>query len=332
MKSILEFYTKLIEFVSKNIAFTLTATNIIFLLLILIIKDPFGFRVSSYEKADPFFAGSSSQITRIVLEKTKVSESRFELVKEGDDWNLVTKGKKFPSDKERIDSLLKSLLNARKYTIVSSSKDKANEYGFNEDEIKLEIFQNDASSGYFLVGSVSSDGTSSHVKWKDSDDIYLVEENLKATANRAEFTYFLNKRVTPVGLTSEEIIGITLKKVNNTYEIRKTNVWNLESPKKGEISNEDMNTTLSKLSSITSDDLVVDDSALTGVDPNAFELRVDFKSKEGIPKSYTLLSAGFDKKLNAYYVRRNNEPSVYKLSEYSIKSVLEFKPETLIKK
>ena len=194
-------------------------------------------------------------------------------------------------------------------------KDKANEYGFNEDEIKVEIFQNETSLGYLLVGSVSSDGVSSHIKWKDSDDIYLVEENLKATTNRAEFSYFLNKKVSPTGLTSDEIIGITLKKAGNDYEIKKTTVWNLESPKKGEIANEDMNTSLSKLSSITGDDLVVDD-----------------KSKEGIPKSYTLLSAGFDKKLNAYYVRKNNEPSIYKLSEYSIKSILEFKPETLVKK
>ena len=332
MKSILDNYTKLIEFVSKNIAFTLTATNIVFLLLILIIKDPLGFRANSYEKADPFLNVSSSQVTKVILEKTKVSETKFELDKEADEWSLLTKGKKLPADKERVDSLLKSVFNARRYTVVSSSKDKANEYGFNEDEIKVEIFQNETSLGYLLVGSVSSDGVSSHIKWKDSDDIYLVEENLKATTNRAEFSYFLNKKVSPTGLTSDEIIGITLKKAGNDYEIKKTTVWNLESPKKGEIANEDMNTSLSKLSSITGDDLVVDESALAGVDPNPFELRVDYKSKEGIPKSYTLLSAGFDKKLNAYYVRKNNEPSIYKLSEYSIKSILEFKPETLVKK
>jgi len=332
MKSILENYNKLIEFVSNNIAFTLTASNVIFLFLILIIKDPLGFRASSYEKADTFLSANSSQVTKLVLEKTKVAETKFELAKEGDDWTLSTKGKKLPADKERVDSLLKSIFNARKYTVVSSSKDKASEYGFNEDEIKVEIFQNETSLGYLLVGSVNTDGVSSHVKWKDSDDIYLVEENLKATTNRAEFTYFLNKKVSPTGLTSDEIIGITLKKAGNNYEIKKTTVWNLESPKKGEIANEDMNTSLSKLSSITSDDLVVDESVLAGIDSNPFEIRVDYKSKEGIPKSYTLLSAGFDKKLNAYYVRRNNEPSIYKLSEYSIKSILEFKPETLVKK
>lgn len=65
-----------------------------------------------------------------------------------------------------------------------------------------------------------------------------------------------------------------------------------------------MSTTLSKLSSVNSDDILVDESVLSNIDANPFELRVDFKSKDGIPKSYTILSAGFDKKLNTYYVRK----------------------------
>jgi hypothetical protein len=315
----------------NNVALTLTTVNIFFLLLILLVKDPFGLRISSYDKASPFF-NTSTPITKITIEKSKVPESKFELNKGNDDWSMTAKGKSLPVDKDRMETLLKSITNSRKYTLVSSSKEKADEYGFNEDEIKVEFFDNTNSIGYFLVGSVvSSDANSAHVKWKDSDDIYMVEENLKAVTNRADFTHFLNKKISPPGLTSEEIIGITLKKTGNNYEIRKTKGWSLESPKKGEIANEDMNTTLSKLSSVNADDIVIDESSLSRIDPNPFELRVDFKSKEGIPKSYTLLSAGFDKKANAYYVRKDNEPSIYKLSEYSIKSILEFKPETLVK-
>lgn len=333
MKSILERYTLLVEFVSNNIALTLTASNIIFLFLILLIKDPFELRSNNYEKAESFFSQNSSQVTTVVLEKTKVADSKFELVKGTEEWSVVAKGKKLPADKEKVDTLLKSLYNARKYTVVSSSKEKADEFGFNEDEIKIEVFQNDKSIGYLLVGSVSSsDGTSSHIKWKDSDDIYLIEENLKTATNRADFTFFVNKKVSPQGISSEEIIGVTLKKAGSNYEIKKTTNWNLESPAKGEIANEDMSTILSRLSSITADDIVLDESILAGLEQNPFELKVDFKSKEGIPKSYTLLSAGIDKKNNNFYVRKNNEVSVYKLNEYTIKSILEFKPETLIKK
>ncbi len=331
MKSILEYYNKIFNFCMNNAALTLTTINIIFLLLIFIVKDPFGFRISSYDQASTFY-NTNSQITKIIVEKTKLPDSKFELRKGNDEWSLLAKGKTLPVDKEKIESLLKSLSNARRYTLVSSSKEKADEYGFNEDEIRIEIFDNVNSIGYFLVGSVAtSDANSSHIKWKDSDDIYLIEENLKAATNRSDFTHFLNKKVSPAGLTSEEIIGITLKKPSNNYEIRKTKAWNLESPKKGEIANEDMTTTLSKLSSVNSDDILIDESVLSNIDANPFELRVDFKSKDGIPKSYTILSAGFDKRLNAYYVRKNNEPIVYKLSEYSIKSILEFKPETLVK-
>lgn len=331
MKSISEFYNKIFQFCMNNIAFTLTATNIVFLLLILVVKDPFGFRISSYDKASTFF-NSNTTINKINIEKTKVPDSKFELKLENEDWSLSAKGKKLPVDKDKIDTLLKTLGNIRKYTLVSSSKEKSDEYGFNEDEIKVEIFNNANSLGYFLVGSVSAnDANSSHVKWNDSNEIYLVEENLKAASNRADFAYFLNKKLSPAGITSEDIIGITLKKNGNNYELRKTKGWNLESPKKGEIANEDMATSLSKLSSVNADDIVLEEGTLNGIDANPFELRVDYKTKEGIPKSYTLLSVGFDKKNNAFYVRKNNEPLVFKLSEYSIKSILEFKPETLVK-
>ncbi|HMV44674.1 MAG TPA: DUF4340 domain-containing protein [Leptospiraceae bacterium] len=331
MKSIFESYNKIFEFCMKNIALTLTAANIIFLLLILIVKDPFGLRISSYDQASPFLE-TKQTITKITIEKVKVADSSFELNKQSEEWILTAKGKTIPVDKDRIESLLKSIANARKYTIVSSSKDKSEEFGFNEDEIKIEMFSSNNSLGYFRLGSASTtDANSSYIKWKDSDDIYLIEENLRASTNRADFTYFLNKRVSPIGLTSEDLIGVTLKKNGNNFEIRKTNTWNLIAPKKGDLANEDMNTVLSKLSSVNAEDIVLDESTLKGIDPNPFELRVDYKSKDGIAKSYTLLSAGFDKKLNAYYIRKNNEPLIYKLSEYSIKSILEFKPETLVK-
>ena len=331
MKSISEFYNKIFQFSMNNIAFTLTAANIVFLLLILLVKDPFGLRISSYDKASLFY-NASANINKITIEKTKVSDSKFELKKEKEDWLLFAKGKTLPVDKEKIETLLKSISNIRKYTLVSSSKEKADEYGFNEDEIKLELFDNSNSIGYFLVGSaVATDANSSHIKWKDSNDIFLVEENLKATTNRADFLHFLNKKISPTEISSEEIIGITLKKTGNNFELRKSKSWSLESPRKGDIANEDLATTLSKLSSINADEIVLDETKLNGIEPNPFELRIDYKSKEGIPKSYTLLSAGFDKKLNAFYVRKNNESIVYKLSEYSIKSILEFKPETLVK-
>lgn len=331
MKSLFEYYNKIFEFCMKNIALTLTAANIIFLLLILVVKDPFGLRISSYEQAKPFF-DTKQIISKITIEKVKVAESQFVLSKQNDDWALLAKGKTLPVDKDRIDSLLKSLNNSRRYTVVSSSKEKSEEFGFNEDEIKIEIFDSNSSIGFFRIGSAStSDANSSHIKWKDSEDIYLIEENLRAVTNRGDFNYFINKKVSPQGLTSEDLIGITLKKNGNNYETRKTKEWNLIAPKKGNLANEDMNTILSKLSSVNADDIVLDESSITGIDPNPFELRVDFKSKEGIAKSYTLLSAGFDKKNNAYYVRKNNEPLIYKLSEYSIKSILDFRPETLAK-
>ncbi|HNN82105.1 MAG TPA: hypothetical protein PKL30_24710, partial [Leptospiraceae bacterium] len=114
MKSIFESYNKIFEFCMKNIALTLTAANIIFLLLILIVKDPFGLRISSYDQASPFLE-TKQTITKITIEKVKVADSSFELNKQSEEWILTAKGKTIPVDKDRIESLLKSIANARKY-------------------------------------------------------------------------------------------------------------------------------------------------------------------------------------------------------------------------
>ena len=60
----------------NNAALSLTTVNIIFLLLIFLVKDPFGFRISSYDQASTFY-NTNSPITKITVEKTKLPDSKF---------------------------------------------------------------------------------------------------------------------------------------------------------------------------------------------------------------------------------------------------------------
>lgn len=83
----------------NNAALTLTTINIIFLLLIFIVKDPFGFRISSYDQASTFY-NTNSQITKIIVEKTKLPDSKFELKKETMNGVFWQREKLFPLTKK----------------------------------------------------------------------------------------------------------------------------------------------------------------------------------------------------------------------------------------
>ncbi len=323
---------KISQFIKTNPAYSIVIANTVLLVLLFLTKDPLSLRSNTYEKAKPFLDASASSITKILIEKTKLPDSKLEFNKQSDVWKFTTKGKEIPAETEKIDSLIKSFLNARKFTVVSSSKDKNDEYGFNEDEMRIEFFQGTNSVGYFLVGSSGKNGSSTHVKWKDSSDIYLIEENLKAGTGRGDANHFYNKRISPINLNAEEILSLDLSSGANSYKLKKLATWTLESPSQGEIANDDMNTTLTKLTSMNADDILLDDSILKSIDSFPYTITISYKDKENIPKNFSITSAGFDKKLNAYYIRKNTEPTIYKMSEYSLKSILEWKPATLVKK
>lgn len=322
---------KIFSFIKENNAYSITIANLFLILILLITKDPFELRSNTYEKAKPFLSANLSQVTKIELEKTKLQNSKFELVKESDSWSIKKDGKQIPADGDKIESLIKSFLNAKKFTLVSSSKEKNDEFGFNEDELKIEFFNANSSIGYFYIGNSGKDGKNSNVKFKDSNDIFLVEDNLKSHTGRGDINHFFNKRISPIDLNNDSFISIELESSSNSYKINKNTVWNLDSPQKGEISTEDMNTTLNKLTSMNADDILLDESLVRNLESNSFSIRVNFKDKDSVPKIFTIQSVGFDRKNNAYYVRKNNERTIFKLSEYAIKSILDWKPSKLVK-
>ena len=320
----------ILKFIKANFAFSITLANILLLILLLFSKDPFGFFVKTYESSKPFLKPELSSINKFTIEKTQLSNSKLEFNLKDELWTVNYQGSEYPTDKERVESLVKGFKNAKKFTAVSSSKEKNTEFGFNEDEMKVEFFNNNNSIGSFLLGSASKDGNSIHVKWLNEPEIYLVEENLKNYTSRGEVNYFLNKKISPPNLNTEDIQSIELISPSNSYQLSKSSAWYVEKPNKGLISNEDVNTTLNKLTSMNADELVIDKNSLNSLGSLNFEIIFKYK-KEQLITEYRIKSYGYDKKTNSYYITKDKDPNVYKLSEYSIKSILDWKPEKQIK-
>lgn len=321
-----------LKWISEHKAFSLTAANLTLVLLLFFTKDPFNIFSRTYDKAENFFKVSEKDIQKIRLTKPDFPDYEKEMTREGMNWELKTKtGKKFHADAEKTETLLKSLLGAKKFTVVTSSKDKGAEFGVTGGEaIEAELFDKAGSLGKITVGTAGGGGSFTHIKWNGGDEIYLVEDNLKAAAGRGADDFFFDKKISPSGLTSSDIIKVSLKDssaLKRDFEVEKAEKdWTAVKPPAGQVSSEEMNSLLSRLSGLSADEVVSDEKKIPELDKkDSVEIR--FGYRKGTESGTVVLNVlGKDTKGNHYYAVKNNEPTVYRIAEYSLKQILEFKP------
>ena len=331
MSILRKYYLVSIEFMKANKALSISALNVFLLLLALLIKDPFYFFVDSYAKSPPFFSLKESGIAKLIIQKTKVSGSDREIFRENDSWKLRSKaGKVYFADEGKITPLIKSILGAKKFTVVSSSSEKSFEFGFTEEEIRIEVFGNDSTSqGYFLVGSVTPRGNYTHIKFNDSPKIFLVEDNLKSVTGRGEENFFVNKRLSPAGIIVDDITEFSLRRAEPGYELRKENKeWILTAPISGKALENEVTSVLTKLQDLKADDILESSEKLKLETANPFTLGFSYKTKSGKNGSVSIVSIGKDK--DYYYLKRNGDETIYKVSSYHLTSLLTKKPESFL--
>ncbi|HMV77950.1 MAG TPA: DUF4340 domain-containing protein [Leptospiraceae bacterium] len=321
-----------LKWISEHKAFSLTAANLILILLLFFTKDPFSLFSRTYDRAENFFKISEKDVQKIRLAKPDFPDYEKEISRDGMNWELKVKsGKKFRADSEKTETLLKSLLGAKKFTVITSSKEKGAEFGVTGGEaIEAELFDKAGSLGKITVGTAGGGGSFTHIKWNGGDEIYLVEDNLKAAAGRGADDFFFDKKISPSGLTSSDIITVSLKDssaLKRDFEVQKAEKdWTAVKPATGPISSEEISSLLSRLSSLSADEVISDEKKIPELDKkDSVEIRFSFK-KGAESGSVVLNVLGKDTKGNHYYAVKNNEPTVYRMSEYSLKQILEFKP------
>ena len=120
----------------NNRALSLTVANVLIYLLAILANDPFAWFAKSYQTAPAFFTTPSEQISKLSIQKTADPEAAFTLEKAGELWHVNKQGKHM-ADSGKIKTLLDSIQNARMFTVVTSSKEKAKDFGFGKaDELR----------------------------------------------------------------------------------------------------------------------------------------------------------------------------------------------------
>jgi hypothetical protein len=316
---------KLKKFIITHKAFSLTMLNIVLVVLVLLQKDPLGIFYKTYDTADSFFQISRSDIQKIQYGRVGESNGSKELYQENGIWKNKISNSSYRVDEEKLDRFLKSILSAKKFTIVTNNKDKESDYGFGGNEsFFVEIFdKTNQSKGKLLIGNLVSGGNFTYVKWNEGPEIYLVEDNLKTAIGRGALDYFINKRINPVSFSTDEIIAFSLKdsfdKKNNYELIKKDSVWFMGGNEK--VEEEKIKPILSKITSISPEDVLLEPVPELA-DLNRYQFSYSYKRGEN-PTTMFLEILGKDKSSNQYYFRLNNESTIYKANEYQFKDLIQ---------
>lgn len=311
------------KLIGKNLSLSITILNILLVIGVFFQKDPIGIFHKTYETSPRFIQLSPSEIVRLVYGRKENPDSTKELIRVDGGWAVKKdRGLQLSGDEERINQLLKALLESRKFTVAATGKDKFKEYGLDsEDTFLVELFHQSGSAGKFIIGTASG-GSFTHVAFNDSEDIYIVEDSLKSLFGRGADDFFVNKRVPAKAVSSSEIRKVRWSpKIGKGYEISSgENGWvdaDGKALEKGRVE-----PLLNKISSFFADS-VLEESDVGKLIPTKAGI-LEFSVSEaggGNPVSIEIL--GTDTQ-DFYFGKIPGKAEVYKFPSYQWNPVLDF--------
>lgn len=317
----------LINIFKKHLSLSITIINLLLLIIVFFQKDPFSIFIKTYESSEKFLNISQSDITKIIYGRKNDTSSSKELFLEKLDWKVKSNdGIIIDADVEKVNQLIKALLEARKFTTAAEGKEKFADFGLdNSDALEIQIYSGEAVKGKMTLGNAGGGGSFTHVLWNDSEAIYIVEDSLKPLLGRGADDYFFNKRISPLNLSSGDLQTISLKSkdLKKGFELeKKDNKW-VKNPSNEEVPNELINPLLNKISSLMADNIIFEKD-LPKLDSSNYKLIYSFKEQGGNnSKSITLNILGKDSS-DSFYLKKDSNNFIYKIQEYQIKKIIEF--------
>ncbi len=317
---------QILGFINQNIAFSLTTVNLVLAITLFFQKDPFSLFEKTYEKAPSFLKIALEEIDKFTLEREGLEKDKMLFTKESGKWKLAIRNKDFLPDEEKIQTFLKSLLEAKKFTVITEDENRHTEFGVKGNEaFVVEIFNKENLVGKFHIGNLATGGFT-YIRWKDGKEVYLVEDNLKTVMGRGALDYFIQKKMSSQNFNSNEISSIKfnhLQDEKKSYSLlKKGEEWELESPTPIKLKKEEIDSLARSLASLSAEEVLLEDPPTDLTERNRYEITYSFQSEKGGETVY-LQILGKDKS-SYFYARKNNLSTIYKFTNYSLKSIVDF--------
>ncbi len=161
---------------TKKNTYILAGVLILLIFVVVLISER-GEKTTSDKKIEQqFFSVDSAVVDKVELLK---SGKKTTLVKAGAEWRL-SEPVDYSTHPGFVQALISDLKNYKLESVVSRNADNKAFYGFNDtNTIKITVYQNGSSLGYFLIGESGKGPSQSFVKKEDADDIYLADGLLR---------------------------------------------------------------------------------------------------------------------------------------------------------
>lgn len=241
-----------------NAGSILLLTNVLLIIALAFIYDPFDLIQTGYAGASPIIPGGQKEINKIEIFDPDISDRIILLRKEPIanqtkkdkknnlifNWELNiisdksdTKPRIFKADQDRVKDFFEELTKSRRYYSIKRSQDKEKELEFTRDKsgkyicMRLRFHLDNGNSHTLYLGK--SLGEESNVRLDEKDEIFLIETNLKRAAGSGELYYFRNRSLISKNINEENIKAIDAKfssKKNNVSIVKSGKDWQLTRP------------------------------------------------------------------------------------------------------
>lgn len=202
-------------------------------------------------KNEKLLAINTGLVDKITL--TMPSKEIITLNKTGSNWDITT-----PlisrADNEKVNEILESTKNLTTTGLISSNKDKFDEFEVNEKGTHVELFQNNEKKTGFFVGKISDDYVHTYVR-KDAEDTTYLAKGILQSNFQTPLISLRDKTVTK--LKPEEVSEIIFKSDTNKLTLTNNNsTWSTDP--KTDIPNNVLQSTITTLLSINAENILED--------------------------------------------------------------------------
>ncbi|MCG6168183.1 DUF4340 domain-containing protein [Leptospira sanjuanensis] len=216
-----------VRFFQEDKALSLVLINVVLATVWILLANPFGFFLKNYQSADPFFPFAKNEIERIQIGR-KGHETVLE--RTGGAWIVTVRNNSADSDSQKVAAFLNGILKIRKFTKIEENGSNGAEFGFNGEELKLELQTASGEIASLGIGAGETNANGTFVQERAGGPIWLVEENLNSLSGRGNETFFFSGKFFPETGNIQEIHTILIhsdgaRKIEINIEQIRSGVW-----------------------------------------------------------------------------------------------------------
>lgn len=259
------------------------------------------------------------QITRVVVNRPSKSAT---LVRQTNGW-VLEEYDNFPVDMPALEEAIRTLRQVEFGEVVSSNQEKQAALKVDQNGTEVQLFGQNGEDvlAHFFLGKQGPDFSTIFFRQADSDQVYLVDQQLRGRFDRGGRTW-RNRR--PFSFTTEEVVALRLAAGESgdplSLLLDGQDRWIIEGEEELPADKAKVELVARSFAQLAADDFPEEpeaDLALFGLD----EPRWTFSAELADGSTRTLMVGSVEQDENRVFAKRDDSPIIYILGKFRIRNL-----------